>query len=143
MKTYNTKADDIQRAWHLIDASDQVVGRISTKIAGLLMGKSKPYFTRNLDCGDFVVVINARTAKLTGGKENKKLYYHHTGYPAGLRSQSASQVRASHPDRLISHAVAGMLPQNKLKDQMLTRLYVYGDDKYPYEKMLKKGEKLS
>ncbi|PIU03993.1 50S ribosomal protein L13 [Candidatus Shapirobacteria bacterium CG08_land_8_20_14_0_20_39_18] len=132
MKTYNTKQSDIQRVWHLIDAHDQVVGRLSTKIAGLLMGKSKPYFIRNLGCGDFVVVINAQTAKLTGNKENKKNYYHHTGYPAGLRTQTASQVRASHPDRLISHAVAGMLPQNKLKDKMLTRLYVYSGSEHPY-----------
>lgn len=132
MKTYNTKQSDIQREWHLLDAKDQVVGRLSTKIAGLLMGKNKPYFSRHLDCGDFVVVINAQTVKLTGNKENKKNYYRHTGYPAGLRTQTASQVRASHPDRLITHAVAGMLPQNKLKAIMLTRLYIYPGKEHPY-----------
>lgn len=132
MKTFNTKAEDIQRKWHLIDVKDQIAGRISTKIAGLLMGKQKPYFVRNLDCGDFVVVINAKFVKFTGNKEKNKIYYHHTGYPEGLRMTTVSDVRESHPERLITHTVSGMLPQNKLKDQMLTRLFVFPDEKHSY-----------
>ena len=120
------------KKWHLVDLKGKILGREGTYIASLLMGKSKPEYVRNLDLGDYVVVINALQVKLTGNKETKKNYYHHTGYPDGMRIESFAQVKAKDPRRIISHAVAGMLPQNKLKPLMLKRLYIYTDDKHPF-----------
>lgn len=142
MKTHTAKLNEVKREWHLIDAKGAILGRLSTSIAKLLMGKGKSYFSRNLDCGDYVVVINAAEVKLSGAKEKNKIYYHHSGYPAGLKQQTVEKVRETHPERLITHAVSGMLPQNKLKDVMLTKLYVYPDENHPYEsKFLKIKEK--
>lgn len=137
MMTYNTKLSDIQREWHLIDAKEKVLGRLSGQIAELLMGKNKTYFVRHLDCGDFVVVVNARQVVLTGRKEEKKIYYRHSGYPAGLKTEIAGHIREKKPERLIIHAVSGMLPQNKLKDRMLTRLYVFPGEEHPYTNKFK------
>ena len=136
-----TKAKEIVREWHLIDVDGKILGRISTEIANLLMGKSKPYFVRNLDCGDFVVVINSKNVKVTGNKEEKKVYYRHSGYPGGFKSETLGELRIRKSDDIIIHAVSGMLPQNRLRDQMLKRLKVFETSKHDYEdKFGKKGE---
>jgi len=135
--TKPTKASDIKRSWHLIDVNGKILGRISSEIAELLMGKSKPYYVRNLDCGDYVVVINASGVKVTGKKETDKKYYRHSGYPGGLRVETLKELRESKPEEIIRHAVKGMLPQNKLRDRMLTRLFVYKDKSHPYQDKLK------
>lgn len=131
--TPSTKINDIQRSWHLLDAKGQVLGRLATKVVELLMGKNKPYFVRHLDCGDYVVVVNAQEVLLTGKKEKQKMYYRHSGYPGGLRAIPVERMRKEHPERIIEHAVAGMLPQNKLKDRMLKRLKVFAGEKHPYQ----------
>ena len=114
MKTYSTKASDIKREWHAIDASDKVLGRLATQVASLLMGKHKPIFSSNLDTGDFVVVINAEKVRVTGNKTKQKVYYRHSGYPGGLRSINLEKMMQTNPTRVIEHAVKGMLPHNRL-----------------------------
>ncbi len=136
-----TKAKEIKRAWHLIDVDGKTLGRISTEIANFLMGKSKPYFVRNLDCGDFVVVINSKNVKVTGNKEGKKVYYRHSGYPGGFKSETLSELRARKPEDIIIHAVKGMLPQNRLRDQMLNRLKVFESEKHDYEDKFRKEKR--
>ena len=135
--TQSTKATEIKRDWHLIDVKDIALGRISTKIALLLMGKSKPYFVRTLDCGDYVVVVNAKTVKVTGKKEEQKTYYRHSGYPGGFKSATLKEKRAEKPEDIIRHAVSGMLPQNKLRASMLKRLYVFAGEEHKYQDKLK------
>lgn len=137
--TKPTKSADIKRSWHLVDVNGKILGRISSEIAELLMGKSKPYHVRNLDCGDYVVVINASGVKVTGRKETDKKYYRHSGYPGGLRVETLKDLRESKPEEIIRHAVKGMLPQNKLRDRMLTRLFVYKDKSHPYTDKLNKS----
>ena len=121
-----------RRRWFLIDGASQVLGRVATEAAKLLRGKGKPSFTPHVDCGDFVVIINADRIRLTGGKEEAKLYYRHSGYPGGIRSQSAAEVRATHPDRLIRAAVEGMLPKNRLGRQLAAKLKVYAGAEHPH-----------
>jgi large subunit ribosomal protein L13 len=132
MKTYTTKAADIERQWHLVDASGQILGKLATQVAGLLMGKHKPIFSRHLDTGDFVVVINAAKVRFTGKKAEQKLYYRHSGYPAGLKSQSLDDLMKASPVRVIEHAVKGMLPHNRLGAQMLKKLKVYEGEEHPH-----------
>lgn len=136
-----TKASEIKRGWHLIDVEDKILGRVSTQIANLLMGKSKTYFVRNLDCGDFVVITNSKKVKVTGKKEENKKYYRHSGYPGGFKEETLAELRVRKPNDIIIHAVKGMLPQNKLRDQMLKRLRVFEDDKHTYEDKFKKEDK--
>ncbi len=133
MKTYSTKISDIKREWHLIDASGEILGRLATQVAGLLMGKHKPLFTRNLDMGDFVVVLNADKVRVTGNKAKQKLYHRHSGYPGGLKSISFDRMMQTHPTRVIEHAVKGMLPKNKLNASMMKRLKVYAGDTHPHQ----------
>ncbi len=128
-----TKAKEIKRDWHLIDIGGKTLGRISTEIANLLMGKSKPYFVKNLDCGDFVIVINSKKVKVTGNKESKKLYRRHSGYPGGFKEETLGELRARKSDDIIKHAVSGMLPQNKLRDQMMNRLKVFEGTEHSYQ----------
>lgn len=135
--TDTTKAQDIKREWHLIDVKDVVLGRVSTKIAGLLMGKSKPYFVRNLDCGDYVVVVNAKEVKVTGKKETLKRYNRVSGYPGGFKSETLKELRQRRPEEIIRHAVSGMLPQNKLKATMLKRLLVFSGVTHTYQDKFK------
>ena len=135
--TKSTKADDIKREWHVIDAKDKTLGRIGTQIATLLMGKGKPYFVRNLDCGDFVVVLNAKDVKVTGKKETQKTYYRHSGYPGGFKSETLKELRSRKPKEIITHAVKGMLPDNRLKARMLARLFVNADEVNKFENKLK------
>ena len=138
--TQPTKASDIKRTWHLIDIKDKTLGRVSTEIAMLLMGKSKPYFTRNLDCGDYVVIINAKDVKVSGNKEGQKEYYRYSGYPGGLTIETLEKLRARKPEDVIVHAVKGMLPQNKLRATMLKRLYVFTGSEHKYEDKFKVKE---
>jgi large subunit ribosomal protein L13 len=135
MKT--TKGKDINREWHLIDVKGETLGRISTKIANLLMGKSKPYFVRNLDCGDYVVVINSKEVNVTGKKETLKKYYRYSGYPGGFKAETLGNLRERKPEEIVKRAVSGMLPQNKLKDSMLQRLYIFSGSEHPYKDKLK------
>lgn len=130
--TQPTKAKDIVREWHLVDVQDKILGRTATYIAKLLMGKEKPYFAKNMDCGDHVVVINAQNVKVTGNKETQKIYTHYSGYSSGLRRERLEEVRAKNPEKIIRHAVHGMLPKNRLRDRMLIRLHVYADATHPY-----------
>lgn len=129
----STKASQIKRDWHLLDAKDKILGRLATQIAQLLMGKGKPYFVRHLDCGDYVVVTNVQEVKVTGKKEKQKMYFRHSGYPGGFRQESLGEWRKEKPEKIIFHAVRGMLPQNKLRDQMLKRLKVFTGEKHPYQ----------
>ncbi|MBI2404679.1 50S ribosomal protein L13 [Candidatus Gottesmanbacteria bacterium] len=131
--THPTKAGDIKRTWHLIDVKGKVLGRVATEIAQKLMGKSKPYFVRNLDCGDYIVVINSSHVATTGKKEKQKLYGAYSGYPGGLKQKALWQVRKEKPTEIVRHAVLGMLPKNKLRDRLITRLYIYPEEEHPYK----------
>jgi len=137
METYSTKASDIKREWHVIDASDKILGKVATQAAGLLMGKHKPMFSRSLDTGDFVVVINADKVRVTGNKAQQKLYYRHSGYPGGFRSVSLEKVMQTNPTRVIEHAVKGMLPHNRLGASILKKLKVYVGDSHPHQAQTK------
>ena len=137
MKTYSTKPADIEREWHVIDASDKILGRLATQIAGLLMGKHKPIFSRHLDTGDFVVVINADKVRFTGNKAKQKLYYKHSGYPGGLKSISLEKMMQTHPTRVIEYAVKGMLPHTRLGASMRKKLRVYAGDTHPHQAQVK------
>jgi len=139
MKTYSTKAADIKRDWHFIDASGEILGRLATRIAGLLMGKHKPIFARHLDCGDFVVVINAEQIGVTGDKIKQKTYYRHSGYPGGLKSINLERMLATHPTRVIEYAVKGMLPQNRLRARMMKRLRIFVGEAHPYQAQVKEA----
>ena len=136
-KTFSPKTAEILRAWHLLDAQNQTLGRLSTKIAKLLMGKDKPTFARHIDSGDQVVVINAEKIKFSGTKEIGKRYHSHSGYKGGVKKLSVSQVRQTHPERLLEHAVNVMFPKNKLRDKMMTRLHLIIGDVNPYEQYFK------
>ena len=132
MKTYSTKTADIERQWHVIDASGKILGRLATQIASLLMGKHKPIFSPNLDTGDFVIVINADKVRVTGRKENQKLYYQHSGYPGGLKRTPLEKMMQTNPTWVIEHAVKGMLPHTRLGANMRKKLKVYAGDTHPH-----------
>src|SRR3972149_7478917 len=132
-----TKISDVKRTWHLFDVKGKVLGRAATEIALALLGKSKPYFTRNLDCGDFVVVVNAAGVAVTGHKEKEKLYGEYSGFPGGLKQKALWQLRAEKPTEIIKRAVFGMLPKNKLRDRLITRLYIYPEAEHPYKDKIK------
>ncbi|MEE9521125.1 MAG: 50S ribosomal protein L13 [Dehalococcoidales bacterium] len=138
MKTYSVKASEIKREWHVIDAADQVLGRLATQVARLLMGKHKPIFTRNLDTGDYVVVINAGKVRVTGNKAKQKVYYRHSGYPGGLKTISYDKLMETDPTRVIEHAVKGMLPHTRLGANMMKKLRVYVGDTHPHPVKRKK-----
>ncbi|MBI4153511.1 50S ribosomal protein L13 [Candidatus Woesebacteria bacterium] len=133
MKTYQPKGKEIKREWHLIDADGAILGRLSSEVAGYLMGKHKASFSRHMDSGDYVVVINAQKVKLTGKKPQQKVYRSHSGYPGGFKEISFAKMKKEHPERILEHAVAGMLPHNRLKKDRMTRLKVIVGDKNPYE----------
>ncbi|MGD9117252.1 MAG: 50S ribosomal protein L13 [Dehalococcoidia bacterium] len=132
MKTYSIKAAEIERQWHVIDASGKILGKLATEAAKLLMGKHKPTFSRHLDTGDFVVIINAEKVRFTGKKAEQKLYHSHSGYPGGLKTVNLERMMATHPTRVIEHAVKGMLPHNRLGAQMLKKLKVYAGEEHPH-----------
>lgn len=131
MTTYSAKPSDVTRKWYVIDAAEAPLGRTATKIATLLTGKGKPQFTQHIDCGDFVVVINAGNVKVTGNKMEDKMYYHHSGYPGGLKEATLKDVlNGKTPERAIYDAVRGMLPVNKLRDPRLARLKIYAGSEH-------------
>lgn len=133
-KTYSARKDDIQRAWHLIDVSDKVLGRAATQIATLLKGKHKPTYTPSIDTGDHVIVINAAKVKVTGTKEEKKLYHRQprAGFPGALKTTTLRDLRQRHPEDVVLNAVRRMLPRNALGRQMMTKLKVYPGDQHPH-----------
>jgi large subunit ribosomal protein L13 len=133
MKTSIPSPEGIERKWHLIDAEEAVLGRIASKAAKILMGKHKPSYTPFLDTGDHVIVVNAAKVKLTGNKEEQKLYRRHSGYPGGLTETSARKVRAARPTRMVEEAVQGMLPKSKLGKQMYRKLQVYAGPTHPHQ----------
>ena len=132
MKTTLANENEVQRVWHVLDADGQPVGRLAVKIAKLLRGKDKPGFAPHLDLGDFVVILNAATVKLTGNKETKKIYSSYSLYPGGLKQKTAAQIRAKHPEFLIEHAVRDMLPRNRLARQLIKRMKVYAGTEHPH-----------
>ena len=133
MKTFLPSEKDIKRNWWLVDAEGLELGRVASRIALLLQGKRKRIYTPHIDTGDFVVVVNAEKVKLTGRKLDTKIYYHHSGYPGGLKARTARQILESHPERLIQLAVKRMLPKNKLGRKMFKRLKVYRGPEHPHE----------
>lgn len=133
MRTFSPKAGDVQRQWHVIDASDVVLGRLASHAAILLRGKHKPIFAPHLDTGDFVIVVNAAKVALTGNKLENKRAYRHSGYPGGITSQTYSQLLAKHPERVVEKAVRGMLPKNSLGRNMLRKLKVYAGPDHPHQ----------
>ncbi|MEE8472739.1 MAG: 50S ribosomal protein L13 [Dehalococcoidia bacterium] len=132
MKTYSTKASDIQRQWHVIDASSEVLGRMAARAARLLMGKHKVMYARHLDTGDYVIIINAAQVKTTGNKGQGKIYYRHTGYPGGIKAVTLERMMATHPERVIEKAIKGMLPKNALGRAMARKLKVYAGESHPH-----------
>ncbi len=133
MKTYATRACDIERRWHVIDAAGQTLGRLATQVAKLLMGKHKPIYAPYLDTGDYVIVINAAKVRVTGKKAREKIYYRHSGYPGGLRAVTFREMLATHPTRVIEHAVKGMLPDTDLGRAMFKKLKVYAGEDHPHQ----------
>lgn len=137
MKTSVTLEKELKHNWHLIDAKDQVIGRVAVSIAKLLMGKHKATYTPNMDDGDFVVVTNASLVTSTGKKSTKKIYTRYSGFPSGLKSETLSEKMEKDPRKVITHAVKGMLPKNKLQARRLARLKVFTDATHPYEAQIK------
>jgi large subunit ribosomal protein L13 len=125
MKTFSAKAETVKREWFVVDATDKVLGRLSSEIARRLRGKHKPEYTPHVDTGDYIVVINAEKIRVTGNKENDKMYHHHTGYIGSLKSINLANLRKNHPDRIIKQSVKGMLPKNSLGRAMFKKLKVY------------------
>ena len=135
--TAPTKLSDIKRSWHLFDVGGKTLGRVASEISVVLMGKSKPYFVSNLDCGDYAVVINAEKVKVSGKKELQKRYSRNSGYPGGYREETLMELRKRNPGDIIRFAVLGMLPQNKLQDRMLARLFIFKGAEHTYEDKFK------
>jgi large subunit ribosomal protein L13 len=127
MKTFSAKPTDVTRKWYVIDAAEAPLGRVATRVATLLTGKGKPQFTKHIDTGDYVIVINAKNLKVTGGKEDKKIYYRHSNYPGGLKEITLRKQMEKDPTEVLLHAIRGMLPVNKLRDDRLARLKIYAD----------------
>ena len=132
MNTYSTKRTDIKRGWYIVDAQGKTLGRLATRIAAVLKGKHKPLYSPSMDMGDYVVVINADKIVATGRKLDDKMYYRHTGYPGGLRTINLRDQLATHPERVISAAVRGMLPHNRLGRAMFKKLKVYAGTMHPH-----------
>jgi large subunit ribosomal protein L13 len=133
VKTYSIKASEIEREWFVVDAQGQNLGRLATRIATILRGKHKPTFTPGMDVGDFVIVVNADKITVTGNKMQEKMYYRHSLYPGGLRETSLESMLAKHPERVVEHAVRGMLPKNRLGRAMMKKLKVYAGGNHPHQ----------
>ena len=133
MKTFSAKPLEVERKWYLIDAEDEILGRLAVRIANILRGKNKPEYTPTVDTGDFVIVINAEKVRVTGNKVTDKIYYHHTMYPGGLKSISFKALMEKDPTKAIEKAVKGMLPHNTLGAQQFTKLKVYAGSEHPHE----------
>lgn len=132
MRTFTEKTADIDRKWFVVDAEGQTLGRLASRIAPILRGKHKPTYTPHLDCGDFVVVINAEKVRVTGRKLDQKFYYRHSGYPGGLKSTSLRDQLDRYPERVLQSAIKGMLPKNRLGRQMIRKLKVYAGASHPH-----------
>jgi len=132
MKTVSTRPQDVDHAWVVVDAENQTLGRMATEIARRLRGKHKAEYTPHVDTGDYVIVINAEKVRVTGNKATGKIYYRHSGYPGGIKSQSFEDLQASHPERIIERAVKGMLPRNPLGRAMFRKLKVYAGAEHPH-----------
>ena len=132
METKSYKSVNVEKNWHLVDAEDKVLGRLAVKIASILSGKNKAQYSPNADLGDFVVVVNAEKVKVTGNKFSQKNYYHHTGYPGGLKTKSFEKMQEDSPEKIIEKAVKGMLPKNKLANQIIKKLKVYTGSAHPH-----------
>lgn len=132
MKTYVTRAGDIRREWHVVDAAGRILGKVAVEVASLLMGKHKPIYAPNLDTGDYVVVINAAKVKVSGKKAEQKRYYRHSGYPGGLKDPTFEEVFSRYPTRVIEYAVKGMLPHSHLGKDMFRKLRVYAGAEHPH-----------
>lgn len=132
-RTYSAKPTEVTRVWYVVDASEAPLGRVATKVAKLLTGKDKPMFTHHIDCGDYVVVINAKDVIVTGNKMDTKMYYRHSGHPGGLKETVMREKMEKDPNHAIFHAVRGMLPVNKLRDGRLDRLKIYADAEHNHE----------
>jgi len=133
VKTYTARAEDMEREWFLVNAEGKTLGRLASEIAQVLRGKHKPIYTPHLDCGDYVIVVNAEKVRVTGRKLDQKMYYHHTGYPGGIKSISLRNQLQKHPERVLQAAVRGMLPKNRLGRKMLKKLKVYAGDSHPHQ----------
>ena len=133
MKTIFAKKTDIEKKWHLIDAEGLVLGRLATRVAMILRGKNKPVYTPHTDTGDFVIIVNADKVRLTGNKLEDKAYYHHTGYPGGIKKELAKDIMKKSPERIIMSAVRGMIPKNTLGRQQLSKLKVYSGTDHPHQ----------
>lgn len=136
-RTYQPKGKEVIRKWHLIDAETEVLGRLSTRIVGLLMGKGKVTYSAHLDSGDYVVVVNAAKVRVTGNKEKGKIYYRHSGYPGGFREQTLSELRARNPIKIIEKAVFNMLPKNRLRSDRMARLKLFAGAEHKYADKVK------
>ena len=132
MKTKSFKTSEVNQKWHLIDAENKTLGRLSSNVSKILMGKNKPQYTPNNDLGDYVIIINAEKIKLTGNKEIQKKYYRHSGFPGGLKTTKLSDLRQDKPEQIVIKAVKGMLPKNKLSNNMLSKLKVYKGSEHPH-----------
>ena len=132
MRTYNTTKEEIQREWYVVDAEGQILGRLATRLASILRGKHKPIFTPWLDCGDFIIVVNADKIKVTGNRMDSKVYYHHSGYVGGLKSITLRGQLERHPDRVLAAAVKRMLPHNRLGRKMFKKLKLYAGGEHPH-----------
>jgi large subunit ribosomal protein L13 len=133
MKTTALRTQDIEQKWYLIDCSGKTLGRLSVKVANILRGKNKPEYTPNSDVGDFVVLVNAKNLKVTGSKNEDKIYYRHTGYPGGIKQISFKDLLNKDPEKVLRLAVKGMLPKNKLNRQVIKKLKVYAGEEHPHE----------
>ncbi len=133
MKTYYAKPSEVQREWLLVDATDMTLGRLASEVAQILRGKNKPTYTPHVDTGDFVIVINCDKIKVTGNKASQKVYYRHTGYVGHLKSETFTEAMEKHPERVIEHAVQGMLPKGSLGRQMARKLKVYAGPEHPHQ----------
>ncbi len=132
-KSYMANEQTIERKWFVVDAENLVLGRLSTEVATLLRGKHKPTFTPHVDCGDYVIIVNAEKVALTGNKLADKMYYRHSGYPGGLKSRSAERMLELQPQKVLEESIRGMLPKTKLGDDMYRKLYVYVGPEHPHQ----------
>ncbi len=134
MKTYTAKPKDVVTAWHIVDADGLVLGRMAAQVATILRGKHKPMYTPHIDCGDHVIIVNAEKVYMTGRKREQKTYYHHTGYPGGIKSRTAEQIlEGAHPERVVEKAIQRMIPRNKMGRAQFKKLKVYAGPEHPHE----------
>jgi large subunit ribosomal protein L13 len=141
MKTYSVKKSEIARKWYVVDADGMVLGRLASEVAKILKGKNKPFYTPHMDVGDHVIVVNADKVRVTGGKERKKIYYRHSGYPGGLKETPLKDVLQRNPEKVVRNAVKGMMPKNRLGRAMMRKLHVYAGPRHPHQ--AQKPEKLT